>query len=68
MHSGEKSNKCNQCDFASAYASALRAHFKKHSEEKPNKCNPCDYVTSHALFEDTFEDAHRRKVKQMQPV
>merc|ERR1712016_244948 len=24
MHSGEKSNKCNKCDFASSYASALK--------------------------------------------
>ena len=24
--SGEKPNKCNQCDFASSYASALRGH------------------------------------------
>ena len=28
---GEKSNKCNQCDYASSYASALRAHLKRHS-------------------------------------
>ena len=33
-HSGEKSNKCNQCDFASSYASALRTHLKTHSGEK----------------------------------
>ena len=29
-----KSNKCNQCDFASSYASALRTHLKTHSGEK----------------------------------
>ena len=28
-----KSNKCNQCDFASFYASALRIHLKIHSGE-----------------------------------
>ena len=47
-HSGEKSNKCNQCDFASSYASALRAHLKTHSGEKPNKCNQCDFASSQA--------------------
>ena len=45
MHSGEKSNKCNQCDFASSYASALRAHLKTHSGEKSIKCNQCDYAS-----------------------
>ena len=41
------SKKCNQCGFASRYASALRAHLKAHSGEKPNKCNQCDYASSH---------------------
>ena len=45
-HSGEKSNKCNQCDFASSYASALRTHLKTHSGEKSEKCNQCDYACS----------------------
>ena len=31
-----KSNKCNQCDFASSYASALRRHLKTHGGEKSN--------------------------------
>ena len=43
-----KSNKCNQCDFASAYASALSTHLKIHSGEKSNKCNQCDYASSQA--------------------
>ena len=47
IHSGEKSNKCNQCDFASSYASALRTHLKIHSGEK-SKCNQCDYASSDA--------------------
>ena len=33
-HSGEKPNKCNQCDYASIRASTLRDHLKKHSGEK----------------------------------
>ena len=33
--SGEKSNKCNQCDFASARAGNLRPHVKIHNREKP---------------------------------
>ena len=33
-HSGEKSNKCNQCNFASTWPADLRIHFKSHSGEK----------------------------------
>ena len=37
-----------------------------------NKCNQCDYTTSHTdnltQIEDTFENAHWRKVEQMQPM
>ena len=33
----EKSNKCNQCDFASSRADNLRTHLKMHSGE--NKTN-----------------------------
>ena len=47
--SGEKSNKCNQSDYASSYASALRAHLKMHRGEKSNKCNQCDYASSYAF-------------------
>ena len=35
----EKSNKCNQCDYASSRAGHLRRHMKTHSGEKSNKCN-----------------------------
>ena len=41
-----KSNKCNQCDFASSWEDILRRHLKKHSGEKSNKCNQCDFVSS----------------------
>ena len=46
--SGEKSNKCSQCDFASSYASSLSIHLKMHSGEKSNKFNLCDYASSWA--------------------
>ena len=45
-NSGEKSNKCNQCDYASSGAGNSRTHFKMHSEEKSNKCNQWDYACS----------------------
>ena len=48
MHSGEMSNKCNLCDYASAEAGSLRTHLNTHSGEKSNKCNQCDYASSHA--------------------
>ena len=38
-HTGEKSNKCSLCDYASYDASNLRTHMKKHTGEKSNKCN-----------------------------
>ena len=46
MHSGEKPNKCNQCDYATYHASHLARHLKKHSGEKPHKCNQCDFASS----------------------
>ena len=37
-HSGIKSNKCNQCEYASSEAADLRTHLKTYSGEKSNKC------------------------------
>ena len=37
---------CNQCDFASSPANALRTHLKTPSGEKSNKCNQCDFACS----------------------
>ena len=42
----KKSNKCNQCEYASSRADSLRTHVKIHSGEKSNKCNQCDYASS----------------------
>ena len=47
-YSGEKSNKCNQCDFASSRAGDLRRHLKTHIGEKSNKCNQCDFASTQA--------------------
>ena len=47
-HSGEKSNKCNQCDYASYWAGDLKTHRKMHNGENSNKCNQCDYVSFQA--------------------
>ena len=44
-HSADKSSKCNQCDFASSYASSLGRHSKTHTGEKSNKCNQCDFAS-----------------------
>merc|ERR1712001_282886 len=44
----EKSNKCNQCAYASYHAGDLRKHLKIHSGEKTNKCNQCDFASSQA--------------------
>ena len=58
MHSGEKSNKCNQCDYASIQAGDLKKHLKIHSGEKPNKCNQCDYASSYASHLRTHLKTH----------
>ena len=77
-HSGEKLNKCNQCDYASSRADVLRTLLKAHNGEKSNKCNQCDFAPSlrtrlktHSGGCRRFEEAENtqwRKVKQMQPV
>ena len=36
-HNGEKSKKCNQCNYATAYVSDLRRHLKAHNGEKRNE-------------------------------
>ena len=43
-----KSNKCNQCDYASSHAGHLKTHLKTHSGEKLNKCNQCNFASSQA--------------------
>ena len=57
-HSGEKSEKCNQCDYASFQAGDLRIHLKMHTGEKSNKCNQCDYASSRASDSRTHLKTH----------
>ena len=57
-HSGEKPNKCNQCDFASSQIGNLRRHLITHSGEKPNKCNQCDFASSQASTLRTRRGTH----------
>ena len=47
-HSGEKTNKCNQCAYAASHVGNLRTHLKTHSGEKPHKCDKCNYACSQA--------------------
>ena len=42
---GDDSYNCNQCDFSSVHARALREHMKIHSIGKINQCNQCDFAT-----------------------
>ena len=67
---GEKSNKCNLCDYASFWASEMRRHLKTHSGEKPNKCNQCDYASSSGgvVSIHTFEKTQWRQVNQVPKV
>ena len=45
-NSGEKSNKCNQCNYTSSRAGNLKTHLKTHSGENPNKCSEGNYASS----------------------
>ena len=47
-YEGEKSNKCNQCEYASSQAGDLRRYLKTHSGEKSNKCNQCNFASAQA--------------------
>ena len=44
----KKSNKCNQCEYATSHTGNLKMHLKIHSGEKSLKCNLCKYSSSHA--------------------
>ena len=41
--------KCDQCDYACTYQSALSQHLKRHSDERPFNCNQCNYASSQAV-------------------
>ena len=60
-HSGEKSNKCNQCDFESFQAGDLKKHLKLHSEEKAYKCKECDFAFSMQSNLNKHIEKHRNK-------
>ena len=49
-HSGEKSNQCNQCEYACSEsdASALRTHLRSHSGQMTFKCNQYEYASIQA--------------------
>ena len=47
-HSEEKSNKCNQYNFASSQAGDFRRHLKTHFGEKSNIYNQCDFASTQA--------------------
>ena len=45
VHSGEKSNQCNQCHYVCCDPNALRRHLKTHIREKTSKCNQCQFAS-----------------------
>ena len=66
-HSGEKTHKCYQCDYASSQAGNLRTHLTNHSGEKPNKCNQCDYAC-HDTSNMQKHKSHRVETKQINAI
>ena len=57
INNGEKSKKCNQCDYTSSWAASLRTHLKTHSGEKTNKCSQCEF----ASFRPDYLRSHMKK-------
>ena len=70
-HSGEKSNKCIQCDYVSSRAGDLRKHLKTHSGEKSlihsrkisKNCEKRDNVPIQAGSLKTNTEEQQNKVK-----
>ena len=62
-HSGEKTNKCDICNYMCFQTGDLRRHLKTHSGEMSNKCNQCDQASDLTRHLKT----HRGE-KQMQQV
>ena len=60
----EKTNKCNQCDFAFFRAGKLREHLNMHSAKQMQTM--WLRLFSCRAFKETFKNARWRKVKQMQ--
>ena len=51
---GERSNKCNRCEYAFSVKGNLKIHLKTHTGGKTNKCKRCNYACSQA---ETSENA-----------
>ena len=59
-----KSNKCNQCDYASFHAGHLQEQWGKAKQMQPVWL----YILLCMRSEDTFENTRWRKIQYMQPV
>ena len=62
VHSGEKSNQCNQCHYVCCDPSALRRHLKTHIRKKTSNCNQCQFCISPGRkFEKAFVKRWRKE-------
>ena len=41
---GERPFRCTECDYSTAFQSALMTHIRTHSGERPYKCADCAYA------------------------
>ena len=61
-HSGEKSNKCNQCDYSSSHTSHLRRHLTTHRKSQTN----ANYVTMPPLGQTLWGHIWKHTVEKNQ--
>ena len=64
---GEKSNKCNQCDYASSQAGNLGRHLTTHIGEKTNKCKKCEFASSCADVSRAHFKTHSGEKRSVAP-
>ena len=60
-YSGEKSTKCNQCEYGSSKKGSLKAHLKVHGGEPSNKFKRCEYAPLHAYNLRVNLKTHKRE-------
>ena len=68
-HTGERPNKCNQCDYATSCADVLKTHLKTHSgKSQTNATNANMHALLQAIWGHIYEKTQWWKAEQMRPI